>query len=105
MALQIKSELTNITELKPTGEDFAWNFKDEIEMFGSRGSANYVSKCKFCRRDNVASIVEGPFAYSESEQFSTLAVLDCRGFEPIEFDPKAGNEVGIADLEYKFVRH
>ncbi|OMJ24259.1 hypothetical protein AYI70_g1703 [Smittium culicis] len=27
LSLQIKAELTNISELFPTGDDFAWNFK------------------------------------------------------------------------------
>ncbi|OMJ29852.1 UPF0587 protein [Smittium culicis] len=76
---------------------------DEIEIPGSRGSANYVSRCKFCKREGVASIVAGPNKYSnDANAFQTILVLDCRGIEPVEFDFRRNWEAVGPESNSKF---
>ncbi|CAO3675053.1 unnamed protein product [Umbelopsis ramanniana] len=110
IGVYIKAELENVTDLQPV-PDFEWHFKiecsgchevddnwitmnaqDEFDVSGSKATANLVMKCKFCRREASASF-SGPFGSYEIEQvnkFVKMAVLDCRGMEPVGFDPRAG---------------
>ncbi|KAG2175228.1 hypothetical protein INT44_007716 [Umbelopsis vinacea] len=114
IGVYIKAELENVTDLQPV-PDFEWHFKiecsschetdenwitmnaqDEYDVGGSKATANLVMKCKFCRREASASF-SGPFGSYEIEQvnkFVKMAVLDCRGMEPVGFDPR----VNIASL-------
>lgn len=65
-------------------------------MSGSRGEANFVWKCSLCKRESSINFDNSfvrekafyTFENSEAQQFSTLAVLECRGCEIIAFDPK-----------------
>lgn len=151
--LQIKAALVNVTDLKPASEDYEWSFKfectkcheigdnfvsftsqDVTQITNSRGEANLVMKCKFCSSQGNASVIAGPFAYTidNSEEKTTLLALECRGIEPVEFEPrdewtakgtesdttfdinmsenefydydeKASTEVTIEEVEYSFV--
>lgn len=54
---------------------------------------NLVIKCKLCSRENSMDVVEGSQAsYTESDSgtFKTFVLFDCRGIEPVDFDPRTG---------------
>ncbi|KAJ2709202.1 hypothetical protein H4R19_004372 [Coemansia spiralis] len=111
--LQIKAELLNVTALVPDEDEAAydWHLKtrcgscsevtanfvtiNRVEtspISGSRGDANLVMRCKFCKREASASIVGKPAEYmaADSGQFVTVLSLECRGLEPVEFEPRDG---------------
>ncbi|GAA5903398.1 hypothetical protein JCM6882_006537 [Rhodosporidiobolus microsporus] len=115
LALQIKATLENVTDLKPLGEDFDWQIKAQCtscreehpswmgvdatetrEISGSRGEANLVWRCQMCKREHTISFDDSfkrdKAAYtlenSEEQKFASLAVLECRGCEVTQFDPK-----------------
>jgi hypothetical protein len=77
IGLQFKATTEGITNLKASGEDFRWYLKlrcnscgsendkwvyitllEEQPLKGGRGSANLVTKCKLCSRENSLSILE-----------------------------------------------
>ncbi|KAJ2849419.1 hypothetical protein IWW36_002636 [Coemansia brasiliensis] len=154
--LQVKAELENVTDLVPretkepkaaytwfikfqcgscheTGDNYvSLNRNEFYDISGSRGEANLVMKCKFCKRESTAIILSDPVPYSESGQFATVMQLECRGLEPVGFTPrgewraqgaesgtpfavdledgdwgdydeKSEEAVGISDLEVRFV--
>ncbi|KAI1290159.1 UPF0587 protein [Halotydeus destructor] len=110
--LQIKCNLENITDLKPTGDDFRWHLKfkcsncgeetpkvvyvcleEKTRLKGGRGEANLVTKCKFCSRENSIEIIKDslkPYTFDDNEQFKTVVAFDCRGCEPTEFSFRNG---------------
>ncbi|KAJ1667924.1 hypothetical protein IW140_003458 [Coemansia sp. RSA 1813] len=109
--LQLKAELTNVTDLMPASSDHCWNFKikcnschevdknlitisaqDGSQISGSRGEANLVMKCKFCKREGVASIVGEPAPYTaeNSGSFARVLTVECRGIEPVEVELRDG---------------
>ncbi|CAH8864215.1 unnamed protein product [Trichobilharzia szidati] len=112
LGVQINCELTNITSLTPSGDDFRWYFKakcgscgevtndyvylcslERTPLHDSRGDANLVIRCKFCSRVSNADLVPGSIASYQCEdsgQFKTIAKFDCRGLEFIEFSPRVG---------------
>uniref|UniRef100_A0A8D1F2G5 CXXC motif containing zinc binding protein n=1 Tax=Sus scrofa TaxID=9823 RepID=A0A8D1F2G5_PIG len=99
IALQFKATLENVTNLRPVGEDFRWYLKmkcgncgeisekwqyirlmDSVALKGGRGSASMVQKCKLCSRENSI----------DNEKFKTIVEFECRGLEPVDFQPQAG---------------
>lgn len=112
IGLQIKANLENLTKLRPEGNDFRWYFKlkcqscgevspsfqyltqeESSELKGTRSSANLVSKCKLCHRENSLSILPETiksYDSDDSESFKTIAAFDCRGYMPVEFDFTGG---------------
>merc|ERR1711988_1583990 len=124
IGLQFKANLENVTKLKPDGEDFRWYLKlkclncgEETKSWvylcllesqpikGSRGSANFVSKCKLCGRENCVDIVKDTYAEynaEDSNQLKTIAVFDCRGLEPTDFSPRTGFCCEGAESSTKF---
>ncbi|KAF9093192.1 hypothetical protein BGX23_003548 [Mortierella sp. AD031] len=111
LALQIKAELENITELIPADADHTWHFKvqctkcrevdsnvitmnaiDKAEMGSGRGEANLVMKCKFCKCESSADIVSKPVAYEieNNDKFATIVTVECRGLELVGFEPREG---------------
>ncbi|KAI8969062.1 hypothetical protein BDF20DRAFT_827477, partial [Mycotypha africana] len=91
LGLYLKADLENVTDLLPA-EDFEWNFKDTYEMNSSRGSANLVMRCKFCKRDMTASFEPSfkikKYDAENSGKFQQIAQFDCRGMELVDFQPK-----------------
>ncbi|KAJ2957504.1 hypothetical protein NQZ79_g6799 [Umbelopsis isabellina] len=85
IGVYLKAELENVTDLRPVS-DYEWHFKDEVEVPGSKATANLVMKCKFCRRSSSAC---EPLTVLVL-WFVKLAVLDCRGLEPVDFDARDG---------------
>lgn len=59
-------------------------------MSGSRGEANFVWKCKNCKRESSASIIAAPTAYEQTEPAKKQKIIqfDCRGLEFVEFNPE-----------------
>ncbi len=60
------------------------------EMSGSRGEANFVWKCKNCKRESSATIKAAPTPYQQTEPAKAQKILefDCRGLEFTEFIPE-----------------
>ncbi|CAL8103710.1 unnamed protein product [Calicophoron daubneyi] len=111
-ALQLKCDLTNITNLRPDGEDFRWYVRtkcgncgqdsaefiyfcsgERVPLKEGRGDVNLSIRCKFCSRSGSIDIV--PDSYSsynaeDSGSYKTIIILDCRGVEPTEFSPRVG---------------
>ncbi|KAF8213136.1 hypothetical protein K438DRAFT_1565337 [Mycena galopus ATCC 62051] len=108
LLLSIKAELENVTSLEPL-DDYEYFFKvtcnschethskavslnrqDSYELSGSKGNtANFVWRCGHCKRESSAKF-EGPVqAYTaENGQFGPLLVVECRGLEFIDFEPR-----------------
>ncbi|EFR01874.1 DUF866 domain-containing protein [Nannizzia gypsea CBS 118893] len=59
------------------------------EVPGGRGEANFVWKCKLCKRTHSASITTEPMAFDESKDSKgkgqKIIEFDCRGLEFTEF--------------------
>ncbi|ROT43470.1 DUF866 domain-containing protein [Sodiomyces alkalinus F11] len=111
-ALTLKGELQGVTNLRPKDTEdapFWYIFKvqctscrethpntvgvnrfDMNEMSGSRGQANFVWKCKNCKRESSATIQAAPTPYEQSEPAKARRILefDCRGLEFTEFVPE-----------------
>uniref|UniRef100_A0A3B3RP03 CXXC motif containing zinc binding protein n=2 Tax=Paramormyrops kingsleyae TaxID=1676925 RepID=A0A3B3RP03_9TELE len=110
--LQFKATLENITNVRPEGEDFRWYLKlkcgncgeisdkwqyitlmDSMPLKGGRGSASMVQKCKLCSRDNSIDILKDTitsYNAEDSDRFKTMVQFECRGLEPVDFQPQAG---------------
>ncbi|CAO3658264.1 unnamed protein product [Umbelopsis vinacea] len=78
--------------------------EDTFEVTGSKATANLVMKCKFCRREASASFLGpvGSYSIDNVNKFVKLAVLDCRGLEPVDFDPRSGWTAQGAESGTKF---
>ena len=96
---------------------------DEFVKQDSRNAKgyNFVIKCKLCSRENSLDLIEGSQgksssikyssgfikvqfivfvgAYTEDDsgKFKTIITFDCRGIEPVEFDPRGGYVVKAID--------
>ncbi|XP_025942484.1 UPF0587 protein C1orf123 homolog isoform X3 [Apteryx rowi] len=93
VGLQLRATLENITRLRAEGEDFRWYLKDSAPLKGGRGSATMVQKCKLCSRENSIDILSQtikPYNAEDSEKFKTIVEFECRGLEPVDFQPQAG---------------
>uniref|UniRef100_A0A8P4KI11 CXXC motif containing zinc binding protein n=1 Tax=Dicentrarchus labrax TaxID=13489 RepID=A0A8P4KI11_DICLA len=104
--LQFKATLENVTNVRPLGDDFRWFLKvgwlsssrlylniESVPLKGGRGSASMVQKCKLCARENSIDILGDtitPYNAEDSERFKTMVQFECRGLEPIDFEPQAG---------------
>ncbi|KAE9981464.1 hypothetical protein EG328_011615 [Venturia inaequalis] len=126
LALALTAELNGVTNLRPVDTEdqpFHYTFKvqctscreihpnwvsvsrfEKNEQSGSRGEANFVWRCKSCKREHTANIVEAPTAYVHPSQqdpsthsthttnpakggahTANIIILDCRGLEFVEF--------------------
>ncbi|XP_064575463.1 CXXC motif containing zinc binding protein isoform X3 [Zonotrichia leucophrys gambelii] len=110
IGLQLRATLENITRLRAEGEDFRWYLKlkcgncgevsekwqylrlmDSAPLKGGRGSATMVQKCKLCSRENSIDILSQtikPYNAEDSEKFKTIVEFECRGLEPVDFQPQ-----------------
>ncbi|KAM5322865.1 CXXC motif containing zinc binding protein isoform 1-T1 [Glossophaga mutica] len=111
IALQLKATLENVTNLRPVGEDFRWYLKmkcgncgeisekwqyirlmDSVALKGGRGSASMVQKCKLCARENSIEILSSTirsYNAEDNDKFKTIVEFECRGLEPVDFQPQA----------------
>ncbi|ORY98001.1 DUF866-domain-containing protein [Syncephalastrum racemosum] len=110
LGLYLKAELENVTDLRPT-DDYEWHFKiqcgscretdenwisfnphETVDIPGSRGSANLVMRCKFCKRESSAQfepgVKIGSYSAEQNGKAQKLAVFDCRGLELVGFSPR-----------------
>ncbi|KAF2461184.1 hypothetical protein BDY21DRAFT_383899 [Lineolata rhizophorae] len=112
LALVMSAELDGVTDLRPDDSEskpFYYTFKvqctscrethpnpvtisrfEENEQSGSRGTANFVWRCKNCKREHSATIAAAPTPIAASVPASkpaTLLTLDCRGLEFVSFVP------------------
>ncbi|KAF2267113.1 hypothetical protein CC78DRAFT_104705 [Lojkania enalia] len=109
LALALTAELNGVTDLRPndTAESpFYYTFRVQCtscrethpnfvslsrfethEMSGSRGDANFVWRCKNCKREHSTSIKAAPASYQQCDPPKTKNILelDCRGLEFTEF--------------------
>ncbi|PNS18404.1 hypothetical protein CAC42_6221 [Sphaceloma murrayae] len=109
LALALTAELQGVTELRPQDTEnapFYYTFKvqctscreihpnwvsvsrfEKNEQSGSRGEANFVWRCKNCKREHTANMVDAPKAYEAQSppKAKNIAVFDCRGLEFVEF--------------------
>ncbi|KAK2589436.1 hypothetical protein QQS21_012887 [Conoideocrella luteorostrata] len=112
LTLIIKAEQIGVTNLRPDDTEsnpFWYMFKVQCtscrethdnyvgvnrfetnEMSGSRGEANFVWRCKNCKRESSASIKAAPAAYAQTEPPKPHRIIefDCRGLEFTEFKPE-----------------
>ncbi|XP_029084658.1 CXXC motif containing zinc binding protein isoform X3 [Monodon monoceros] len=66
---------------------------DNVALKGGRGSASMVQKCKLCSRENSIEILSStikPYNAEDNEKFKTIVEFECRGLEPVDFQPQAG---------------
>ncbi|KAH6656703.1 hypothetical protein BKA67DRAFT_552769 [Truncatella angustata] len=108
-ALTLTAELAGVTNLRPNDSEndpFWYTFTvqctscrethpnpvavsrfENNEMSGSRGEANFVWKCKNCKRESTASIKTAPTPYEQGEPPKAQSIIefDCRGLEFTDF--------------------
>ncbi|XP_028834196.1 CXXC motif containing zinc binding protein [Denticeps clupeoides] len=123
-ALHFKATLENVTNVRPLGDDFRWFLKlkcgncgevsdkwqyvtpmDSVPLKGGRGSASMVQKCKLCSRENSIDILKDtvtPYNAEDSEKFKPMVQFECRGLEPVDFQPQAGFAAEGAESGTKF---
>ncbi|KAI8064625.1 DUF866-domain-containing protein [Gongronella butleri] len=110
LGLYFKADLENVTDLAPV-ENKEWHFKIECnschevdanwisfnrqefhDVSGSRGEANLVMRCKFCKRESTAQFETNTkvIPYQDSGKFQKMATFDVRGLELVDFSPKEG---------------
>ncbi|KAI9790903.1 MAG: hypothetical protein M1816_004664 [Peltula sp. TS41687] len=111
LALTLTADLSGVTDLRPedTPESpYFYTFKvqcsscrethpnwvnvsrfESNEVSGSRGEANFVWRCKSCKRESSASIKNPPSAYQHSSppKRQNIIEFDCRGLEFTKFKP------------------
>ncbi|KAI8388002.1 uncharacterized protein BYT42DRAFT_597211 [Radiomyces spectabilis] len=110
LGLYIKADLENVTDLTPV-DNYEWHFKvecgschevdqswisfnrqDSYDMSGSRGTANLVMRCKFCKRESTAQFEPNAkiqsYQIEQNGKFQKLATFDCRGLELVDFSPR-----------------
>jgi len=109
LALALTADLSGVTDLRPVDTEenpYFYSFKvqctscrethsnwvtvsrfESNQMSGSRGDANFVFKCKNCKRESSATIKEAPKAYAQSSPPKKVNIIefDCRGLEFTEF--------------------
>ncbi|KAI9679530.1 MAG: hypothetical protein M1817_005552 [Caeruleum heppii] len=109
LALTLVADLTGVTDLRPddTPEDrYYFTFKvqctscreihpnwvsvsrfESNDLSGSRGEANFVWRCKSCKRESSAVIKGSPNPYKQTSPPTKQKILefDCRGLEFTEF--------------------
>lgn len=73
------------------------SFQEERELSTGRDTANFIWKCGFCKRessakfdkfDSKSTIKPYDISSSEKQEFSPIVVIECRGLEFTDFDPR-----------------
>ncbi|KAF2217109.1 hypothetical protein CERZMDRAFT_108940 [Cercospora zeae-maydis SCOH1-5] len=126
LALTISAELEGVTDLVPEDTEttpFYYTFKvqctscreihpnwvsisrfEQNEQSGSRGEANFVWKCKNCKREHSANIVDSPQTYEQQSppKPKNIITMDCRGLEFVEFKADGEWKASGAESGTKF---
>lgn len=113
--LQLKATVEGLKDLQPTdtAEDpFEYTFEiqctscreqhekkitinrfEQHEISGSRGEANFVFRCKSCKRESTASITRTKETLSQDDQKpKTILEVEARGLELVKFIPQGNFE-------------
>ncbi|KAL7748380.1 hypothetical protein RI367_006342 [Sorochytrium milnesiophthora] len=70
------------------------NMQEEFDISGSRGRANLVMKCKFCKREFSASFEPASLKdYTEVGDFQRIALVECRGVDIVDCKLRDGYRV------------
>ncbi|KAI4197980.1 MAG: hypothetical protein LQ350_005565 [Teloschistes chrysophthalmus] len=125
-ALTLTADLSGVTDLLPLdieAEPFFYTFKiqctscrethpnavsisrfEKSDISGSKGEANFVWRCKACKRESTATLPALPTPYNATSQPTrqTILVFDCRGLEFIEFVPVGEFTAHGAETNTKF---
>ncbi|KAK5148928.1 hypothetical protein LTR04_000314 [Oleoguttula sp. CCFEE 6159] len=112
LALTLTAELNGVTDLAPTDTPDApffytfvvqctscrethpnpvsFNRFETHDVSGGKGEANFVWRCKSCKREHSAVVKDAPKAYAHGSppKRQTIIQLDCRGLEFLEFKPE-----------------
>ncbi|KAF5270101.1 hypothetical protein FQA39_LY08513 [Lamprigera yunnana] len=62
-----------------------------VESQSNHTEHNFLAKCKLCGRENSLNIVKdsnGKFSNKSPNKFQSIVTFDCRGMEPVDFDPR-----------------
>ncbi|KAL6702614.1 hypothetical protein ACN47E_001314 [Coniothyrium glycines] len=126
LALALKAELNGVTDLRPQDTEdspFYYTFTVQCtscrethpnlvsvsrfktnEISGSKGEANFVWKCKNCKREHSANIKSAPATYAQSDPPKLVNILefDCRGLEFTDFKAEGEFVAKGADSVTKF---
>uniref|UniRef100_A0A672M8F0 CXXC motif containing zinc binding protein n=1 Tax=Sinocyclocheilus grahami TaxID=75366 RepID=A0A672M8F0_SINGR len=93
----LKTSITIILKCGNCGEvSDKWQYitlLDSMPLKGGRGSASMVQKCKLCSRENSIVLLVHVFSLlkaEDSERYKTIVQFECRGLEPVDFQPQAG---------------
>ncbi|KAI9651419.1 MAG: hypothetical protein M1829_003020 [Trizodia sp. TS-e1964] len=121
LALTLVADLSGVTELLPddtVDNPYFYTFKvqctscreihpnwvnvsrfESNEISGSKGEANFVWRCKSCKRESSASIKTSPapYVHDSPPKRQNIIEIDCRGLEFTEF--KADGEWLAKGLE------
>lgn len=76
------------------------DMKEEHEVSGAKNAtAHFVWRCGFCRRESSAKFEPlRPVPYSsDNGVLEGLLVIDCRGLEFTDFDPRVGVQLRVRD--------
>ncbi|MCJ1480348.1 hypothetical protein MMC06_000503 [Schaereria dolodes] len=92
-----KVQCTSCREIHPNWVNIS-RFESN-ELSGSRGEANFVWKCKSCKRESSATIKApaNTFVHASPPKPQNIIEIDCRGLEFTEF--KADGEWTAKGLE------
>ncbi|XP_022913327.1 UPF0587 protein GA18326 [Onthophagus taurus] len=112
ISLQIKANLENLDELFTNHPDYnfllklkclncgeisdKWHDVQESQRFPTKtgkSDTHFLARCKLCGRENSLDIIEGSngkYTGDDVGKFKTLVTFDCRGIEPIDFQPSDG---------------
>ncbi|GAB7338692.1 hypothetical protein MBLNU457_5417t1 [Dothideomycetes sp. NU457] len=126
LALTISAELNGVTDLLPIDTEeapFYYTFKvqctscrevhpnwvsvsrfENNEISGSRGEANFVWRCKNCKKEHSANILAAPKPYPADKSGKKFNIIsfDCRGLEFVEFKADGEWQASGAETTSKF---
>ncbi|KAJ1344595.1 hypothetical protein BSLG_000118 [Batrachochytrium salamandrivorans] len=120
-----KADLAGITNIVPANKEaYDWRFKfvctkcreptdsivnvnglELIEMTNSKGSANLIMRCKFCKSEGSVDLELNtvmPYNLEKTGKFSPLIIIEGRGWEPTEWVPAGGFKGEGAETGTKF---
>ncbi|KAK3878060.1 hypothetical protein Pcinc_017272 [Petrolisthes cinctipes] len=105
--VSIRAQLENVTNLHAPGDNFQyciktkcnscnevtkkWQFvsaDERVDIPGSRGTGNYVSKCKLCNRTSSLDVLTSKkqaYTADDVPSFKVIIAFECRGMSVVDF--------------------